>query len=210
MCDWTCHDPALCRTPRGNETQTPISLLPTHQEPGIFTLRRRKNERRETIERLYGAIVAQARLPVFYRSHGVPDTLEARFDMVVLHLYLANRRLAALGEEGKAIGQELLDFFFLDMDASLREIGVGDLSVPKKMKGFAQAYMGRAAAYESALDAKDEAALAAALARNVFGRPVSDAPGAAVMARYAVAAAAKHASSADEAVVYPEIAETLP
>jgi cytochrome b pre-mRNA-processing protein 3 len=151
--------------------------------------------------------VAQARTPVFYRSHGVPDTLEGRFDMVVLHLFLANRRLAGLGEEGMTLGQELLDFFFADMDASLREIGIGDLAVPKKMKGFAQAYMGRAAAYEAAIDKNDVAALDAAIARNIFGQSGGGIPGAALIARYVLAATAVKAATSDEAVAYPEIAE---
>src|SRR5882724_9487190 len=82
-----------------------------------------------TIDALYGAIVAQARLPVFYAGFGVPDTIEGRFDMVVLHLVLVLRRLRQ-GPRSAALAQGLFDAFCRDMDHNLRELGVGDLSVP--------------------------------------------------------------------------------
>jgi cytochrome b pre-mRNA-processing protein 3 len=135
----------------------------------MFLLKKRQNERRGTIERLYGAIVAQARNPYFYAQLKAPDTVEGRFDLVVLHLFLVNERLAALGDEGKTLAQELLDFFFEDMDASLREIGIGDLSVPKKMRSLAEAYLGRSGVYQAALAAADREALAAALSKNIYG-----------------------------------------
>lgn len=127
------------------------------------------NERRETIERLYGAIVAQARNPVFYASMGAPDTLEGRFDLVLLHVFLVSRRLGDVGGQGPAAAQELLDRFFEDMDGNLREIGIGDLSVPKKMRAMGEAYLGRAAAYDGALKSGDMSALEAALAKNIYG-----------------------------------------
>jgi cytochrome b pre-mRNA-processing protein 3 len=135
----------------------------------MFLFKKRDSARRKTIERLYGAIVAQARNPVFYRDMGVPDTVEGRFDFLVLHIHLLNARLAAAGEPGVAFGQELLDHFFEDMDASLREIGIGDLTVPKKMRTLAEAYLGRSAAYARALESNDRNALAEGLARNVVG-----------------------------------------
>jgi cytochrome b pre-mRNA-processing protein 3 len=135
----------------------------------MFLRKKRQNERRGTIERLYGAIVAQARNPVFYVRMKAPDTVEGRFDLIVLHIFLVNERLASLGDAGKALAQELLDFFFEDMDASLREIGTGDLSVPKKMRSLAEAYLGRSAAYQAALNARDPEALAVSLAKNIYG-----------------------------------------
>jgi cytochrome b pre-mRNA-processing protein 3 len=149
----------------------------------MFLLKKRPNERRGTIERLYGAIVAQARNPVLYTQMKAPDTVEGRFDLVVLHLFLVNERLASLGEEGRALAQELLDFFFEDMDASLREIGIGDLSVPKKMRSLAEAYLGRTGAYQAALTAADEAALAAALSKNIYSSDTVS-PEARALARY--------------------------
>ena len=122
-----------------------------------------------TIDILYGAIVAQARLPVFYAGFGVPDTVEGRFDMIVLHLVLLLRQLP--GENGgpSPAGQRLFDRFCRDIDDNFREMGVGDLTVPKEMQKVAEAFYGRAKAYEGALTGDDPAALEAAVARNVFG-----------------------------------------
>jgi cytochrome b pre-mRNA-processing protein 3 len=142
----------------------------TANGPLMFSNFRRRNQRRETIERLYGVIVAQARLPFFYRDWAVPDTVEGRFDLLVAHLYLVSRRLSQGGEEDRETGQGLLDIFFEDMDTSLREIGIGDLSVPKKMRGLAEAYLGRVAAYDAAMVAADSLALRSALLRNVYGK----------------------------------------
>lgn len=150
----------------------------------MFLFKKRDSGRRKTIERLYGAIVARAREPVFYRDLGVPDTVEGRFDFLVLHMHLVNARLAQTGEAGVALGQELLDFFFEDMDGSLREIGIGDLSVPKKMRTLAEAYLGRSAIYGPAIASGDRSALAGAIARNIYGR--EEAPNAAVLAGYAI------------------------
>lgn len=132
-----------------------------------FTLFRRRRD--GTIEALYGAIVAQARAPHFYADYGVPDTVEGRFDMIVLHLALVIRRLRAGAPELREAGQRLFDRFCRDMEHNLREMGVSDLAVPRRMRGFGEAFYGRAAAYDQALDAADEASLAAAVARNVFG-----------------------------------------
>lgn len=141
----------------------------------MFQSLRRLRQRRATIDRLYGAIVAQARAPAFYADLGVPDTVSGRFDMMVLHVYLVYRRLAV--EPGtRAVGQELFDRFCADMDGTLRERGVGDLAVPRKMRAIGEAFYGRARVYDAALGAADDASLAAALKKNVFGgTPGSDA-----------------------------------
>jgi cytochrome b pre-mRNA-processing protein 3 len=135
---------------------------------------------------LYGAIVAQSRQPLFYRAFGVPDTVEGRFDMIILHLALLTRRLGRDGEAGRGLAQDVFDLFCRDMDGNLREMWVGDLAVPKRMRGFAEAFYGRRAAYEAALADGDEETLAAALARNVCGR-AADA-GARALATYVHAA----------------------
>jgi cytochrome b pre-mRNA-processing protein 3 len=120
---------------------------------------------RRIIEAAYGAIVAQARSPGFYAGYHVPDTVEARFDMIVLHLALVLRRLRRdpLGE----FGQRVFDLFCLDMDRNLREMGVSDLAVPRHMRRVGEAFYGRANAYDLALAGSDED-LAATLARNIF------------------------------------------
>jgi cytochrome b pre-mRNA-processing protein 3 len=127
-----------------------------------------------TIHTLYGAIVAQARLPEFYEEFGVADTVEGRFDMIVLHLAMVVRRLKR-EPQGAALGRALLDAFGRDMDHNLREMGVGDLAVPKQMKRMMEAFYGRARSYDGALAGDDPTALEQALARNVFagGEPRS-------------------------------------
>jgi len=116
----------------------------------------RRDRRGEAIaSSLYGAIVAQARRPALYAGLGVPDSVAGRFEMVLLHTILVTRRLALAGEAGRAAGQGVFDLFCRDMDHSLREMGVGDLSVPKKMRKVGEAYFGRAAAYEPGLAAGD-------------------------------------------------------
>ncbi|WP_374466727.1 ubiquinol-cytochrome C chaperone family protein, partial [Ferrovibrio sp.] len=91
---------------------------------------------------LYRAIVAQSRQAGFYREHGVPDSLDGRFDMIVLHSFLVMRRLRRIGAAAEPLSQQLFDLMFADMDSNLREIGVGDLSVGKKVKAMAQAFYG--------------------------------------------------------------------
>lgn len=128
-----------------------------------------RNRQNPNIAALYGVIVAQARLPVFYQQYVVPDTVDARLDMIVLHLVLVLRRLSqANGGVLPPLGQELFDHFCRDMDDNFREMGVGDFSVPKKMRKVGEAFYGRANAYERALDAGDVAALETAVARNVY------------------------------------------
>ena len=140
-----------------------------------------------TIASLYGAIVAQARLPVFYVEFGVPDTLEGRFDLLVLHLVLVLRRLSQGGERGREFGQQLFNAFCRDLDGNLREMGVGDLTVPKRMRGFGEAFYGRQAAYLAALDADDPAAFENTLSRNILQVEGSD-DRAVSLARYGRAA----------------------
>jgi len=147
----------------------------------IFPLFRR-SARPDTISTLYGTIVAQARMPCFYRDYAVADTLNGRFDLLVMHLELVLHRLA---EEPalKELGQELFDRFCQDMDHNLREMGVGDLSVPKEMRRIGEAFYGRAQAYRTALLAEDSGALEEAVVRNIYGGTM---PAAAVPGRLAV------------------------
>ena len=132
---------------------------------GLF--RRRPHERAGFA--LYTAAVQAARDPELFGAHGVPDTLEGRFDLVALHTALLVRRLhRAPDPRGPALAQAVFDAMFADMDMNLREMGVGDMSIGKRVKVMWEAFHGRAIAYEKALEAGDAAALAAALARNVW------------------------------------------
>jgi len=137
----------------------------------IFPLFRR-NARQDTISTLYGTIVAQARLPCFYRDYAVPDTINGRFDLIVLHLAVALDRLAE-DPKLRQLGQSLFDRFCQDMDHNLREMGVGDLSVPKEMQRMGEAFYGRAQAYRGALAAPGQEALVEALKRNIYSDTLS-------------------------------------
>jgi len=144
---------------------------------------------RGTIEAIYGMIVTQAREPLFYRDLGVPDTVNGRFDLLVLHLWMVLRRLRPM-PEGAALCQALFDRFCEDMDGNLREMGVGDLTVPKRMQAFGEAFYGRTAAYDLAL-ADGREALAQAFCKNILnGEGLENARRLAYYAEAAIAALA--------------------
>ncbi|MGJ4946939.1 ubiquinol-cytochrome C chaperone family protein [Bradyrhizobium sp. HKCCYLS20291] len=146
---------------------------------------------RGTIEPIYGTIVAQTREPLFYRHLNVPDTVEGRFDLLILHLWLVLRRLRGVGAN---LSQALFDRFCDDMDDNLREMGVGDLTVPKRMQKFGEAFYGRTAAYDLAWS-DSEAQLAAALQKNILNGEHPDS--AARLAGYAGRVAAQLAAMDD-------------
>jgi len=160
----------------------------------------RRGHQNLNIEALYGAIVAQARTPTFYTRYGIPDTVEGRFELIVLHLVLLLNRLSRdearkRDRQGRTIGQRLFDRFCRDLDDNLREMGVGDLAVPRRMRRFGEAFYGRQAAYATALAAADPQPLENALARNIFGVAGAD-ERAACLARYMRAAATQLDSEA--------------
>ncbi|GAC1344183.1 MAG: ubiquinol-cytochrome C chaperone family protein [Acetobacteraceae bacterium] len=121
---------------------------------------------------LYTQAVRAARDPYFYAELDVPDTMDGRFDMIGLTVFLVIDRLRGAGEPGPALAQAVFDAMFLDMDFTLREIGVGDMSVGRRVKAMWEALHGRGQAYAGPLAAGDQAGLAEALARNVWrGEP---------------------------------------
>jgi len=115
----------------------------------------------------YLAVVAQARQPDLYSSFGVPDSVEGRFEMIALHAILLVHRIKGRGEASDKFGREFMSYLFADMDRNLREMGTGDMRVGKKIKEMAEAFYGRARAYQAALEAGTPD-LEEALARNVF------------------------------------------
>ena len=139
-------------------------------------------------EALYAAAVEQARQSALYLEYEVPDTVEGRFEMVVIHVYLVLRRLKDEVPGAKKVGQKLFDAMFQNMDDSLRELGVGDLSVGRKIRTMAENFYGRAAAYEEALgefsDVENQtlSGLSKALGRNVYAD--EDAAKAGLLAHY--------------------------
>jgi len=138
---------------------------------------------------LYAHAVAQARTPGFYGSGGVPDTLDGRFDMICLHVFLLLRRLKRDGSAGAELGQRLFDRMFVDLERNLRELGVSDYGIGGRVKSMAAGFYGRIAAYEAGL-AGGEAALRQALACNLFGTTEPDAATLDRAARYVAATAA--------------------
>ncbi|TCZ57907.1 ubiquinol-cytochrome C chaperone family protein [Roseicella aquatilis] len=157
---------------------------------GLSALFRRKPHERAGFE-LYGAAVAAARTPWFFDALAVPDSLDGRFDLVGLHVALLIRRLRTDSDpRGAVLAQAVFDAMFADMDINLREMGVSDLTVGKRVKRMWEAFHGRAQAYEAAIDAGDGAALAAALHRNVWRAEGEPGPAAHRLAGHALRAAA--------------------
>ncbi len=162
----------------------------------------RRSPHKDEALALYGAAVRQARQPAFYADCGVPDSVDGRFDLIVVHVFLVIRSLTRAGEAGERTGQTLLEIMFDDMDQNLREMGVGDLSVGKKVKVMARAFYGRSKAYTEALEPVAEvSALEAALGRNIYGRETPRAGQIAALAGYVRAADAALAAQPAEAVL---------
>jgi cytochrome b pre-mRNA-processing protein 3 len=156
----------------------------------MLNLLRKSAARKEFAMRLEGQLAARAREPFFFRALNVPDTVDGRFDMVALHGWLALERLKAARMEEAAQG--LTDVLFVGFDEALREQGTGDMGMGRRMKAFANAFFGRLHAYSGA---KDETALAEALAKNIWrGKDPGDRG--LVLARY-VADARAHLAAGD-------------
>jgi len=117
---------------------------------------------------IYCSLVEQSRLPAFYIACGVQDTPDGRFDMIALHATLVFRRLKRDGDATANLAQEIFDVMFADMDQNLREMGVGDIGVGKRVKGMAQGFYGRLAAYDAGLRTLHNDDLVSALLRNLF------------------------------------------
>ncbi|RDD63791.1 hypothetical protein DRB17_01045 [Ferruginivarius sediminum] len=139
----------------------------------------RRNPHPEAASRLYEAAVRQAREPVFYRGFHIPDTLDGRFELISLHVFLILHRLKDQREQTDELAQALFDTMFADMDRSLREMGAGDLGVGPRVKKMAQAFYGRIAAYDAGL-AAENGRLEEAVRRNLYG--TVDDPGSAAVA----------------------------
>lgn len=132
----------------------------------IFGLFGKKNNNAAIVERQYGILTSAARRPVLYEDLGVPDTVMGRFEMLSTMLILYFRRTRTSARTGQEIAQEIVDAFFEDVDHSIRELGVGDVAVPKRMKKLAGMFYGRLETYSAALESKDMTALTEALMRN--------------------------------------------
>ena len=147
----------------------------------------------------YETIVAAARQPRYFAEWTVPDTALGRFESLSLHMILFLRRTKDATPELQGLGQEVVEEFFKDVDHSLRELGIGDAGVPKRMKKLARMFYGRAETYDSAIAADGSEFLAEALRRNI--RPESEAwDGALPFSRH-VLALWHHLESQDDAAI---------
>ena len=117
---------------------------------------------------LYNRIVSVARTPILYEKYGVADTVIGRFDSIALHCFIVIRSLNKFGNEGIQKSQELFDVMFKDIDRNLREIGVSDAGLGKKVKSLATAFYGRLGSYENALKSKDPKILIESVKRNLY------------------------------------------
>jgi len=134
----------------------------------LFRLFSNKPPRSDAATELYATVVAQARNEAFFLECEVPDTVDGRFDLVLLHAFLLFHRLKSDHDATKELGQEVFDLMFENLDQNLREMGVGDMGIGRRIKGMAQAFYGRVQSYEDALEAADERKLEEALRRNLF------------------------------------------
>ncbi len=121
---------------------------------------------------LYEYALTGSRLPSFYKKGGVPDSVDGRFDLLIVHVWLIIRQLNR--QNAQDLGQEVFDFMFADMDNSLRELGISDTKIGKNIKGMAKIFYARAEVYNTELDAKDAKALGISIGQHFF--PESEAP----------------------------------
>jgi cytochrome b pre-mRNA-processing protein 3 len=142
-----------------------------------------RSRRPDAAGELYGRIATAALRPELYINGSIPDTFEGRFESVTLHVFIVIRRLKMLPAPGREASQELIDITFQRFDDSMRQLGISDVAIPKKMKKLAHGFYGRIEAYETALTANNEAQLSTALARNI-----TDGNDASSLANYVIAA----------------------
>lgn len=162
----------------------------------------RTNPDTETARALYAETIHAARRAEFYTEMNVPDTTEGRFEILALMAFLVLRRLKS-EPAAKDVAQAYFDVMFDDIDSNLREMGVGDISVGKKVKKLAESFYGRIKAYEDALEAGDDTQLCQALTRHPYRKT---APLAAHVDRLArqVRAEDRHLATLDTAALLAE------
>jgi len=151
---------------------------------------RKRSETARRARELYGSVVTAARQPAFYGVTGVPDTPEGRFELVALHLYLAIEGLRTIEPAADDLRQRMIEVFVEDMDDCMREMGVGDLTVPKKVKRAAAAFYERATIYHRGVTEDEESGLAASLRGTILGDIKGREDASRALARYVKAASA--------------------
>ena len=128
-----------------------------------------KKNKYETVSNdIYQKIVNISRNKIFYTKYNVPDTIDGRFDMLILMTIIVVHRLSKIKNQGIELSQKIFDIVFKDLDYSLRELGAGDVSVANNMKKLISSYMGRQKIYVKAFKNEDEKFLALAFKNNIF------------------------------------------
>jgi cytochrome b pre-mRNA-processing protein 3 len=143
---------------------------------------RKPDPNAQAARRIYECLVERSRAPDFYRAFGVADTIDGRFDLLALHAYLALDALGAEGAAGRAVGEALVTTIFTGFDEALRDLGVSDMGLSRRIKAMANAFYGRLDAYRAA--AESETALAEAILRNIYRGEDGHAGEAAALAKY--------------------------
>lgn len=163
----------------------------------MFNWLAKRRAPRKSASALYGRIVAQSRLAEFYKDFNVPDTVEGRFELLALHMFIVLETLRRQGAGGDPVARCLVDAFFADMDTSMRELGVGDMAVPKRMRKLSAAFYERLNTYRGA--AESPASLANTIQDHIFGGVRTER--AQALASYALQALAEPQNLAIEALL---------
>jgi len=130
----------------------------------------------QSVAAIYDTVMRQSRSPELYLEMSVPDTVDGRFDLLAVHMHMVLRRIKDQGDSAQIMGQKLFDAMFRDMDTQLREIGIGDMGIGKRIKKMAQGFYGRMESFDVGLDSEDESILSAALERNVYRHGLPEHP----------------------------------
>tara|TARA_R110001583_G_scaffold178786_2_gene334820 strand:+ start:34997 stop:35542 length:546 start_codon:yes stop_codon:yes gene_type:complete len=157
---------------------------------------------------LYTALVSQARQPAFYIQGGVADTKEGRFDLILVHAFMLFRRLKTSPAQ-KELAQQVFDVMFADLDQNMREMGIGDVGILKRIRKMSESYHGRIVAYEEGIAAGDTA-LGAALDRNLFAETNVTVGQIAAMTSYIYATVDHLATLDDAALIRGEVSFPAP
>lgn len=179
----------------------------------IFGLFRNRRHNQAIVKRQYDALTVVSRHPVFFLEYGLPDTVMGRFEMLSVVMILFFRRTSTAATSGQELAQEIVDALFQDLDHSIRELGIGDVGVPKRMKKFAGMFYGRLESYAKALEAKDADQLAEALSRNIYpptAKGAGEAPSMRALADYMIAAEAAMAGISDEDIATGSVTLPIP
>ncbi len=164
----------------------------------------KKTDNEKIVSSIYSSVVAAGRQPALYARWGVPDTPIGRYEAIGLHMILFLHRTRGGSEAMEQLSQDVLDEFFLELDHSIRELGVGDAGVPKRMKKLGKMFYGRMKPYWTALDENNVENLADAVIRNVSPENMDGLNGHAI-ATYMIKGAEQLSALTDDAVLRGEL-----